>query len=106
MGASQAGAARRMLCAPYSYMRGGRSILASCNALSRPRMPAGSPSRHFEAATSAALSPRRGAWPDALTIKVSYLMSRAWQYLPSVDWEDAASGDSTIDSAAISKAVG
>jgi hypothetical protein len=60
-------------------------------------MPAGSPSRHFEAATSAALSPRRGAWPDALTIKVSYLLSRAWQYLPSVDWEDAACGDSAID---------
>jgi len=38
MGASQAGAERRMLCAPYSYMRGGRSILASCNALSRPRI--------------------------------------------------------------------
>src|SRR5712691_10408963 len=37
------------------------------------------------------------AWPDALTIKVSYLTSRAWQYLPSVDWEDAASGDSAID---------
>jgi hypothetical protein len=92
-----------------SYLRGGRSILAFCNALSRPGMPAGSPSRHFAAATSAALSPRRGLWPDALRIKLSYFTSRAWQYWTSFDWADAASGstsDRTANRSVLSEAPG